>query len=128
MSPVERIAEQLAPHLNSSGRFDYSALMIWGITRGEELLNALERLSIRVPEDLSVVLLGHVDVEAEHNFFTICGSSADQTVDRMISRLQRRWRDPNAGYEPEYLPARLTRRNSVARLTDQYGSNRSKRI
>ena len=111
---AEHIAEQLARHLNSNGRFDFSALMIWGITRGAELQAAFERLAIRIPDDLSVIVLGHVDVEAEHrNFFTMAGSSAQETVERIIKRIERRRRVPTAGYEPDYLPAHLISRASV---------------
>lgn len=111
---ADHIAAQLARHLNDQGRFDFSALMVWGITRGAELQDAFERIGIRVPQDLSVIVLGHVDVEAEHrNVFTMAGSSADETVDRIIKRIERRRLVPAAGYEPDYLPAHLVPRATV---------------
>ncbi|OUR77322.1 hypothetical protein A9Q83_11515 [Alphaproteobacteria bacterium 46_93_T64] len=114
---VEEIQKQLVEYRGSDGKPEFSALMIWGVTNGEILLDALSRLDWRIPEDVSVVLLGHVDVESEHkNFFTVAGTCAMDAVKNIQESIQRRLTFADASYRTVYLEAVLDRKDSVKML------------
>lgn len=74
-------------------------VLVWGIESGQRLRAGLHARGIRVPEDISIVLLGRSDVEAEREgFFHLIGYSAQEQAEALYARLKSRWSDPHAPY------------------------------
>ncbi|MEA3535860.1 GntR family transcriptional regulator [Rhizobium sp. CC-YZS058] len=92
------VLERLAAISREPGGKQRGAL-VWGIESGQRLRAGLHARGIRVPEDISIVLLGRSDVEAEREgFFHLIGYSAQEQAEALYARLKSRWRDPQAPY------------------------------
>ncbi|MEK1933968.1 MAG: GntR family transcriptional regulator [Pararhizobium sp.] len=87
---VQAIAER-----RQGGRLPFTALICWGVESGAWFRKVLQTAGIRVPQDLSVVLLGHPDMANEHDeFFSIMGSSASEQVAGLCNLVNWRWQNP----------------------------------
>jgi DNA-binding LacI/PurR family transcriptional regulator len=92
------ILERLAAIAREPGGHARGAL-VWGVESGQRLRAGLHARGIRVPEDISIVLLGRSDVEAEREgFFHLIGYSAEEQAEALYARLKSRWSDPRAPY------------------------------
>jgi hypothetical protein len=92
------ILERLAALAREPGSHARGAL-VWGVESGLRLRAGLHARGIRVPEDISIVLLGRSDVEAEREgFFHLVGYSAQEQAEALYARLKSRWSDPHAPY------------------------------
>lgn len=98
----------------NDGCLPFSAIMIWGALDGQILENMFERLGLKIPDDLSVILIGHRNVISEsNNFFTISGSGVDQTVDTLVELAMARMDNPGLPFAQKIHPVELQIGRSV---------------
>lgn len=99
------------------GKLPFTALVCWGIESGAWLRSALEAANIEVPRDLSVVLLGHPDMDHEHDdFFSIMGPSSHAQVEGLCDLVHWRWENPEDPPATILLDEEISvRESSVAR-------------
>ncbi|UJW84862.1 substrate-binding domain-containing protein [Devosia sp. SL43] len=82
-----------------------TGLIVWGIESGQRFKTLLQRAGARVPEDVSVVLLGRTDIAEESaGLFHTIGYRAEQQADAVFARLLDRWERPNRPFELGLLP------------------------
>ncbi|POF28004.1 LacI family DNA-binding transcriptional regulator [Roseibium marinum] len=99
------ISDRLSRLRNPDGRFPFSAIVVWGVVEGYILERALLDLNVGIGQDLSVVMLGSVDFQSEHNDrFDIVGCSNAEKIrlfEKVISdRLAGRDKEPDIHYLP----------------------------
>jgi len=122
--PNQHVADRLAPALRelkdrSGGRLPFTAAVFLGQSDGAGLRRGLESLDLRVPDDLSVCLLGHRDVPSEHqDVLTMAGSSASEAATALLKTLRQRLSDPGAPPRIVFLGVDETVRSSVAEASD----------
>ena len=92
------VMERLATIAREPGG-ERRGILVWGVESGQRLRAGLHARGIRVPEDISIVLLGRSDVEAERDgFFHLIGYSAQEQAQALYARLKSRWSEPHAPY------------------------------
>ena len=75
----------------------------------------LDQASIRVPEDLSIVLLGRTDIEEESGgFFAMIGCRASDQCDALLDALVKRWAQPRSPHGLRFTPVHERAGASVA--------------
>jgi hypothetical protein len=75
------------------------AILLWGAESGQRLRAGLFARGIKVPEDISVILLGRSDITEERDgFFHLVGYSAAEQAEALYARLKSRWENPGAAY------------------------------
>lgn len=82
-----------------------SAVIAWGLgPGGAALASALDRLKLRVPRDLSVVMLSHVDVRTgTDNRFDVVGSRCADAADALVAQVNDRIEFPAREHRTIYL-------------------------
>jgi DNA-binding LacI/PurR family transcriptional regulator len=116
-SVCDPLEEALAPLVVASGKLPFTALVTLGISDTLGLTQVLERLGIRWPEQLSLVVLGHRDVPAEHiGAMTISGSSHQEAAESLVETIRRRIANPDLPPQISYLRCDQVVRRSTARL------------
>ncbi|MBD0417094.1 GntR family transcriptional regulator [Oryzicola mucosus] len=92
------VLERLAAIAREPGG-ERRGVLVWGVESGQRLRAGLHARGIRVPEDISIVLLGRSDIETEREgFFHLIGYSAQEQAEALYARLKSRWSDPYAPY------------------------------
>lgn len=92
------VLERLATIAREPGS-ERRGVLVWGVESGQRLRAGLHARGIRVPEDISIILLGRTDVEAEReSYFHLIGYSAQEQAEALYARLKSRWSDPHAPY------------------------------
>lgn len=93
-----------------------TAIVVWGLGGdGSLLAEAIAAARIRVPQQLSVMLLGHVDVAVEHRErFDVIGSCAADAARALVTRVRLRIDKPHEVHATVYLPLRSALFGSVA--------------
>ncbi len=115
-----RVTEELERTLRevrdgSGGVLPFTGAILLGQCDGAGLRRGMERLGLRVPEDLSVCLIGHRDVPSEHqDALSIAGSAAADAAAALLDTLRRRLEDPGAPPRVVFLGVEETVRASVA--------------
>jgi DNA-binding LacI/PurR family transcriptional regulator len=108
----DRLDRALTP-LRAHG-LPFSAAVLLGVSDGAGIRESLDRLGLRAPQDLSVVLLGHRDVPSEHaGLLTVAGSASAEAADQLAAVLSRRLAAPGAPPEVVYLETAEVVRASV---------------
>lgn len=108
---VQRLREAAGP----GGRLPFSALVAWGIEDGAAFRASLAEAGIRVPGDLSVVLLGRPDIASEHaGFFEIVGGHVADQVEALHRVIRDRLASPGAPFGVSLMPLRRREGQSVA--------------
>jgi DNA-binding LacI/PurR family transcriptional regulator len=108
------LEEALGGLRDSTGMLPFSALVTIGMTDTLGLRQSLDRMHIRCPEDLSVVVLGHHDVPTEHlGSMTIAGSSHLEAAQKLIETIRKRIADPKAAAQIVYLQCSQVLRQST---------------
>lgn len=106
--PPRAYEEAVVSALVEAGMLDGSrrtGLIVWGIESGQRFNALLQRAGARVPEDVSVVLLGRTDIPEESaGLFHIIGYRAEHQADAVFARLLERWEQPTRPYELALLP------------------------
>lgn len=111
-----KAAERIAAEREPGGALPFSALIVWGIENGIDFAACLDRQGIKVPGDLSIVLLGRTDLANEHaNFFTSCGTTTTLLANALHETIAQRWREPEREYRVRYMPMTLSEGKSVMR-------------
>jgi Bacterial regulatory proteins, gntR family len=109
------LVERLRSSLDARGRLPFSGLIVWGIEDGSGFLSALSLAGISVPETLSVVLLGRVDLVNEHaNFFHTEGCRVSDQVEGLYEAIHARWNDAATPYRIRLIPLATRMGQSVA--------------
>ncbi|ASY63550.1 hypothetical protein SJ05684_c21090 [Sinorhizobium sojae CCBAU 05684] len=94
LATLERIAAIVRG--SSRGR---KAVLLWGVESGQRLRAGLFARDVKVPEDISIVLLGRSDIESERDgFFHLVGYSALDQAEALYARMKSRWENPQAPY------------------------------
>jgi DNA-binding LacI/PurR family transcriptional regulator len=102
------LVEGVKAKRSKSGKLPFTALICWGVEQHSELLECLSDANIRVPEDLSVVLLGGPDdAQAQASVFTTLGSTSDAQANGIFKSIQARLTKPNAPAQVRFLPVDL---------------------
>lgn len=109
-------AECIANLRKSKGDFPFTALIVWGIESGEKFRDCLLRYNIKLPDDLSVVLLGRTDLKNEHaDFFACAGIDTTELASMLHETITNRWKETTREYSVKYLPIHLSDGESVGR-------------
>lgn len=99
------LVDRLKASMQEDGRLPFTGLIVWGIEDGAGFRSALHQAGIAVPEVLSVVLLGRVDLLNEHaDFFHTEGCRVADQIDGLYEAVQGRWSDPAAPYRIRLIP------------------------
>lgn len=103
-----------------------TALMMWGPAADiPALLSDLRQRNIVVPRDMSLIMLGHVDIKAQHEEkIDIIGTRAVDAAAKLAEQVQRRIEDPQRTGAMEFLPLHEAEFSSVARAPSQNASRR----
>ena len=110
-----RLMDELRARQDAGGRLPFSALVAWGIEDGERWRAQMADAGWRVPEQLSVVLLGRTDLNNEHGgFFDVMGCSVAELVKALVRRIEARWADPSQPYGMTLVPLESRQGASVA--------------
>lgn len=101
--------------LQAPGDEPFTALVAWGIESGARFREALARIGVAVPSDLSVVLLGRTDLANEHaDFFDTIGCSVADQAEQLHGAIHARWSAPDAPYSVRMIPVTSRAGQSVA--------------
>ena len=117
--PTQNVAatleEVLSELRDGKGRLPFTAALLVGISDTVGVAQTFGKLGIRVPEDLSVYILGHYDVATEHlERFTIAGSSHRDAAVQLMATIRERLASTATAPRIIYLPCRETVRSSTA--------------
>lgn len=109
------LVAMLRARADEAGQLPFTGLIAWGIESGALFRTLLDQASIRVPEDLSVVLLGRTDVEEEAGgFFAMIGCRASDQCDVLLDALVKRWAQPRSPHRLRFTPVHDRAGASVA--------------
>jgi DNA-binding LacI/PurR family transcriptional regulator len=119
--PTQSVADSLTmllkDLLDQNASLPFTALLVLGVSDGAGLRQSMHNLSIRVPEDLSVHILGHADVPSEHyEFFSMSGPTSGDAVVGLIRSVKDRAQRPGLPPQVTYLPIHRNLRTSTAAL------------
>ena len=100
-----------------------TALIFMGFSDGMGIREVMRDLEISVPQDLSVVILGHPDVPTEHlGFFTMVGGGHRAGAEALVEIARSRLDSPNRWPQITYLDCMMKAQESTAYLPKQEGS------
>lgn len=110
--------EHLVQELLRRGEEGLTALIIYpGPFHGDRLLAALARARLRIPEDLSIVMIGFNDLKHENvGRLTTVGHSINGLTESVAVAIEQRWEASTAPYEAVYLAPELVDHGSTRRL------------
>ena len=101
--------------MSNEGKLPFSALIVLGISDGAGVRQCFENLSINVPDDLSVHILGHCDVPSEHyGFFSMSGTNYRDAIADLTRSVRERVKHPVMQPQISYLPIRRVLHTSTA--------------
>lgn len=117
--PTQQVADALNSLLSGiitdHGKLPFSALVFLGISDSAGIRQCLENLSINIPDDLSVHMLGHCDVPSEHyRFFSMSGPTYRGAVGDIIRCVNQRMEQPGLPPQITYLPIQRDVRASTS--------------
>lgn len=94
-----------------------TALIVWGLVEGKMLDAALQERGLRSGEDVSLLLLGSVDVPSEHvSQFDIVGNSDAEKLDLFETVVTARLEGEGGSPRTHYLPIYTLVNGSIQRL------------
>jgi DNA-binding LacI/PurR family transcriptional regulator len=114
----DELFEHLARELVHRGREAFTAMVIYpGPFHGDRLLQALARANLRVPDDISVAMIGFNDIKHENiGRLTTIGHSVERLTELVAVAIEQRWSAPTASYEAAYLTPELVDHGSTKRI------------
>jgi Bacterial regulatory proteins, gntR family/Periplasmic binding protein-like domain len=116
---VSTLVARLKASLDAAGRLPFTGLVVWGVEDGARFLAELSQAGMAVPQDLSVVLLGRVDLVNEHaDFFHTVGCRVSDQIDGLHQAVHTRWSDPTAPHGIRLIPVAARTGQSVAPPTN----------
>jgi DNA-binding transcriptional regulator YhcF (GntR family) len=99
------LVERLRSSVDAGGRLPFSGLIVWGIEDGSAFRSALAGVGLSVPDALSVVLLGRVDLVNEHaNFFHTEGCRVEDQINGLYEAIHARWSGASTPYSIRLIP------------------------
>ena len=102
--PSQPVAERLTIALDVIRVHQPTALIFIGVNDALGIRDTMALAGIAIPDDLSVVLLGHPDVPTEHlGQFAVFGGSYTEAAERLLEVIRRRLERPEAVEEVCYL-------------------------
>ena len=118
------LVAHLGALVDETGRLPFTALIAWGIESGALCRALLDKAGIRVPADLSVVLLGRTDIEEESSgFFAVIGYRASDQCEGLLDALASRWSNPRSPHRLQLTPVHERDGSSVAAPIDRSGGS-----
>ncbi len=123
LHPTHRVdkplEEALTKLLQDKGRLPFTAMITLGISDSLGIQRCLERLGLECPNDLSVFVLGHHDVPAEHlGAMSIAGSSHLEAAQQLLETIRQRLAAPDLAPQIVYLQGREVLRASTGQPSD----------
>ncbi|WP_336749650.1 substrate-binding domain-containing protein [Pantoea vagans] len=101
---------------SKAGKFPFTALICWGVEHHARLLKAFIDLNIRVPDDLSVILLGGPDdARQQSSVFTTLGSTSESQAEGLYGLIGERLAEPESASKVSFLPVDLYESKSIMR-------------
>jgi len=99
------------------GSLPFTAIIVWGVESGSMLRAALAASGIVTPEQLSIILLGRIDIPEEADgFFNLIGYAASDQCDGLYEAIINRWADPRSRGTLRLLPVHEAIGSSVSQL------------
>jgi DNA-binding LacI/PurR family transcriptional regulator len=112
---TEAMTSLLKGLMSDDGNLPFTALMVLGISDGAGVRQCFENLSINVPDDLSVHILGHCDVPSEHyGFFSMSGTNYRDAIADITRCVRDRVKHPGMQPQISYLPIQRVLHMSTA--------------
>ena len=98
----------------------FSALLIGSYASAKGALQAFKAAGIRVPEDLSLIVLDNPDLGTDLSVpLTMVGRTSDQIAQGILKEIERRWEDPDAPHGcVRHVPDIVVRESDRAIDTD----------
>jgi hypothetical protein len=116
----------LAARVDEEGQLPFTGLIVWGIESGSVFRNLLDQAGIRVPQALSIVLLGRTDIEEEAaGFFTMIGCRASEQCDGLYDALLERWAHQQSPHRLRFMPVHEREGASVINWVKPSAAKRS---
>lgn len=110
---MNAVAAALAAHREGDGHFPFSAMITMGISDTLGLSQGMQQFGLSLPDDLSVVVLGHRDVPSEHlGVMSVAGSTHREAAERLVDTIRRRIEQPALPPQIAYLRCDLDVRRS----------------
>jgi DNA-binding LacI/PurR family transcriptional regulator len=107
----------------ASGR-GATALIVWGLVDGYMLEGTLHERGLKLGVDMSVMLLGSVDVDSEHVArFDVTGNSNAEKLDLFERVVRSRIEGDPTPPRTHYLPIHVVENGSVCLLDPETGEN-----
>ena len=111
----DALGRALAGLVDADGKLPFTALITVGISDTLGLRQCLARMGVDCPRDLSVTVLGHHDVPAEHlGDMTVAGSSQREAAEKLMETIGRRLAEPDLAPQIVYLHCEQVVRRSTA--------------
>lgn len=102
--PSLPVAERLTMALDEIRTHRPTALLFIGLADALGIRDTLAGAGIAVPDDMSVVLLGHPDVPTEHlGQFAVFGGSYSEAAQQLLEVIRRRLENPDGAEEVRFL-------------------------
>ena len=96
----------------------YTGLVIAGYASAKGAAQAFAAAGIRVPEDVSLIVLDNPDLGDDFPIpLTMVGHTSGQIAQRIVEEIERRWEDPDSPHRTEHHVHDLVIRNSDRSLT-----------
>lgn len=116
--PTQSVAEVFETALRDLREDDETeqptALVFLGISDGMGIREVLRQEGVGVPQDMSIILLGHPDVPTEHlGLFTVIGGTRRQGAEALLQILRKRLANPTDPPQTVYLNCEMRAREST---------------
>lgn len=122
--PTQNPEHALEEILNDIAASGADAIVFLGMSETAGIDTALTKSGLDVPNDMSVVILGHTDVPTEHlNKYTMAGVSHKEGAQYLIDSIVRRNARPDAAPQTHFLEAKLDIKASSAPLVSGCGGS-----
>ncbi len=115
-SAAAGMRDRLTELIRARGGLPFSAMIVNSYASATGALQSLRIAGLRVPEDVSLVVLDNPDLgEMDGPPLTMVGHTSAQIAERIVQRVEYRWEHPTAHYEcVRYQPNLVVRQSTVA--------------
>lgn len=114
---LDALLAEIGQQVNSESALPYTAMVVWGVHDGALFLQRLQAMGLRVPLDVSVVLLGRTDLPNEHaDFFETYGAQVQDQVNLMYDTIVKRLQEPQQPFGVYFAPVTHREGKSVQSL------------
>lgn len=114
---TDALVAALAERMDAKGALPFTGLIAWGVSDGALFREKMREARLKIPERLSVVLLGRTDQPSEHaDFFELVGPRIADQVHKVVEAIRQRWADPAQASGVYLAPVTVRAGDSVATL------------